>query len=211
MARGLPAFWSGVVAAVFAGFGLLIQSNSQVHDQVGTILMVLGGIIFVTGIFVQFRAPGKPSRIDPETASVYHPTQRYAAWHIASGIVLFIIGVYVLYFTQIPYAYPGIALAFGMYRVGRGLHRYWANSLTTYYISKDDMLFLKSYRFISQDMRPANAKNIDTMPSGQNVIERLFDIGHADVILRNQTYSVRDIADFEKFKDEMSPLLNHTS
>lgn len=208
MARGYPAFWSAVVGGAVASLGQATRAESSIPEQLGLLVIGFGGVIFLFGLFVQLRAPGKPTAtLNPDKAITYSPTQRIAAFKITIGLISAGVGGYGVFTTQLPYAYPGLLLLFGGYQLGAGLHRYWANSLTTYYIDSTSGTFLKEYRFIGRESLPAQKGEITQVPTRQGRIERLFGIGQAQIVLKNSKITVRDIPDLDRFRRQIQPLL----
>lgn len=212
MARGNPGIVSGIIGGGIAATGLSLSRDSTVDNQIGdTLAIVLVGFgvsIVVIGLVVQLRSPGKPTnKINIRKANKYHPTQRVALARVVLGIGAALVGGYGLFYTELPYAYPGVVTLAGSILFGRGLHRYWANSLMTYYIDKHSNKVFKGYRLIGRKSSNPEASKFVDVNIHISPVEQLLGVG--DVIVEldgDNTVYFRDINSFQQFDDEVEEL-----
>lgn len=212
MARGYPAVVSGVIGGSIAAAGVGVRRETAVADQLGIVLIAFGAVIVATGLVVQLRAPGKPTnKINIEEASKYNPTQRVALARITFGLAATFAGGYGLFYTQLPYAYPGILTLAGAVFLGIGLQRYWANSLMTYYVDADSGKVFRGYRLFARKSANPEATQFVDINIYVSPIEQVLGVG--DVIVEldgNNSVHFRDIDSFQQFDNEVESLREET-
>lgn len=159
MARGLPAVWSGLLALPFVVTGayvVLFQAQYPIADgqatappAAGIALAAFGLFVFGLGVYVQYvTAPSAPTlRQGERVVDERVPALRNALSQAVASFPVLGAGIYVLYFTELQYVYPIVALGTGLYLFSTGCYRYWQNTLTTYYVTNRRVL--EEYRFIS--------------------------------------------------------------
>jgi hypothetical protein len=222
MARGLPAVWSTVVAVPFVAAGVYIagfQSAFPLFDpgrrappEVGYVLVCFGLFVFGLGLYVHFvAAPSAPRMRDgEEVVDRRDPAQRNALAETFLSLPVLAVGGYLLYFTERPLVYPTVALAVGLYLFSRGVHRYWRNTLTTYFVTTQRVI--EEYRFVSLLRNEVPHEKVRGVEERRSAWDSLFGLG--DVAVRSGasgelTVSVDDVYDSTEFADvvrnEISP------
>lgn len=181
MAKGNPALWSALFSGLFVAGGVAVNTSTVPYNEFASYpLLALGALVFVGGLYVQAVAPEKPRIHDgEEILETYHPTRRVAFVKMLAGITLLGVGGYLLVGTQVPYAYPFVCVALGAYVFAVGLWRFWANSLTTYYVTNDR--FIKSFRFLGNRRRNAFIQDVKGVDANRNFLETLMGIGHVQI------------------------------
>lgn len=207
MARGLPAVWSAVLGAPFLVGGLfvyLVGASSSVPNDVGLPLVAFGGFIVVLGLYIHFvAAPDPPMMRDgEEVVDTRNPAQRAAAAKTVIGFLFLIVTGYLLFFTFTPYMYPTASFVVGLYLFSTGLHSYWTNTLTTYYVTNQRLI--KEYRFISLVRQELPFEKVRGVEERKSIWEALVGLGNVrvasggggtlEVVIRN-IYSPTDFAD----------------
>lgn len=182
MARGLPAFWSTVVALpFFVGGYLLATTGGQYPPELGQVFVLFGAFIMVLGLYVHFVAAPSPPDLAPSEnlLATQHPSQRVAAVKIALGLPFLLAGIYLLHFTMRPYVQPTLALVVGLYLVTTGVYTYWTNSLTTYYVT--DQRVVRSYRFLSRITEEVPFDKVRGVAERRSFGETLVGLGNVAV------------------------------
>lgn len=224
MARGLPAVWSTFLAIPFAAIGvyLYIVPQSAFTLPGGTIpagdvqllgipIMFFGGFIFFVGLYIHFiAAPSTPRLQDDEhIVETRTPSQRVALSKIAIGIPILGIAGYLLLFTLTPYVYPTVTLVLGLFLFSSGLKTYWANTLTSYYVT--NYRVIKEYRFLSLRRQEIPLDKIRGVEERKSITEVLVGLGNIQIASGGGGGSVRivvrNIEDSTGFADELRSLM----
>jgi hypothetical protein len=211
MARGKPAAWSTLLALPFIQAGLFLYlADTQYPNILGAPIFVFGVFIFLGGVYVQYVGPVEPRfREDEELIDTRHPTQRVALSQIAFSTPFLIITIYLLVGTRLPYVYPTITFLVGLYLFSSGLRTYWANTLTTYYVT--DRRVIRSYRFISQNRQEIPLDKIRGIQERKSVLEVLAGLGNIQVASGPGgdalTIVIRHIENSNEFADELRNLI----
>lgn len=182
MARGNPAYWSVVFALpMFVLGGILYITKTPYPKVVGIPFIAFGGLIVVIGVYIQVLASPDPPKLreGEELLQERHPTQRVAFVKIGIGMPLLVATVYLLFFTWSPYIYPVITLLLGLYFFTVGLHTYWTNTLTKYYVTTERVI--REYRFISQIRQEIPTEKIRLVQERRSVTEALVGLGNVQV------------------------------
>jgi hypothetical protein len=206
MARGLPALWSTLVGVPLIGSGTFIfVRETTVPHGVGLPVALFGGFIVLVGLYVQFvAAPEKPSmREGEEVIDTRTPSQRVATARSLAGLVVLGIAGYLLAFTLRPYVYPAVTFLVGLYLLSTGLHTYWTNTLTVYYVTNQRLI--KEYRFVSLIRHELPFEKVRGVQERRSVWETLVGLGNVRVasgggggaleILISNIYSPTEFAD----------------
>lgn len=208
MARGLPALWSTLLGAPFVGGGLYVylrNTTLAVPREVGLPVLSFGAFVVVVGLYIQFvAAPSPPSMRDGEDIlDTRNPAQRAAAARTLIGFVFLLVTGYLLLFTFMPYVYPTVTFVVGLYMFSTGLHTYWTNTLTTYYVTNQRLI--KEYRFISQVRQEIPFDKVRGVEERRSIWETLVGLGNVRVaagagggalqIVIQNIYSPTDFAD----------------
>lgn len=181
MGRGKPAFWSTLLGIPFIVAGMWLYIGQQEYPPVtGLPFIGFGIFIVLIGFYVHAVEPEALRTGDgEEIVATRHPTQRVARIKVAIGFPLLILTLYLLYFTQVPYVYPTVTLIVGLYTFSVGLHTYWTNSLTTYYLTTDRVL--KEYRFLSLVRQEIPREKIRGVQERKSFTESLVGLGNVIV------------------------------
>lgn len=204
MARGKPAFWGLLVGIPIAALGFYTYSRApDIPDALGIPFAVLGAFVVLTGLHVHRMAP-EPMDFDEEVLAEFHPNQLAAKGLLAVGTLFFLVTIYLLYGTYVPYVYPTLSLCAFLGFTLFGLVRYWQNSLTTYYVTTEQIT--SEYRFLEL-IRP-NIRLDDIAATGrrQSVIESLVGLGTIEISAGGGNPKIteirfRDIEDPEEAED----------
>lgn len=216
MARGLPAVWSAVFALPFLVvgtylFGLqsqyqLVGSQPRVPPLVGLLLVGFGLFVVGLGAYVHFVAAPEAPRMRENESVVDQrdPAQRNALTEAGLSIPVLGLGGYLLYFTARPLVYPTVVVAVGLFFFSRGVHRYWRNTLTTYFLTTQRVL--EEYRFISLVRNEVPHEKVRAVEERRSAWDSLFGLG--DVRVRSGasgelTVSVDDVYDSTAFADRI--------
>ncbi|KAB1193188.1 PH domain-containing protein [Haloferax sp. MBLA0076] len=181
MARGKPALWSAVLGLPFVGAGAWLYTGQETYPpDVGIPFVLFGAFVVLVGAYVHFVSPSAPRLSDgEEILETRHPTQRVARVKVAAGIPLLALTVYLLYFTYYPYVYPTLTLVVGLYLFSVGIHTYWTNSLTTYYVTTNRII--KEYRFVSLVRQEIPRSKIRGVQERKSITESLVGLGNVMV------------------------------
>ncbi|MFB6233060.1 MAG: PH domain-containing protein [Haloarculaceae archaeon] len=208
MARGLPALWSTLLGAPFVGGGVYVyQVNPRlaVPREVGLPVLSFGAFVILVGLYIHFvAAPDPPRMRDGEKIiDTRNPAQRAAAATTVVGFAFLVVTGYLLFFTFMPYVYPTVSFVVGLYMFSTGLHTYWTNTLTTYYVTNQRLI--KEYRFISQVRRELTFDKVRGVEERRSIWESIVGLGNVrvasgagggalQIVIRN-IYSPTEFAD----------------
>lgn len=207
MARGLPAVWSTLLGAPFAGGGAYVylqNPSSVVPKEVGLPVIAFGVFAFILGLYIHFvAAPDPPTMREGEKVlATRDPAQRAAAAKIAFGFIVLLVTGYLLYFTFYPYVYPTVTLVVGLFTFSTGLYTYWTNTLTSYYVTNQRLI--KEYRFISLVRQELPFDKVRGVEERKSIWEAIVGLGNVrvasggggtlEVVIRN-IYTPTDFAD----------------
>lgn len=182
MARGLPAFWSALLGLPFVGIGgYLYVGDTGQPPEFGAPYGLFGAFVIALGVYIHVvAAPEPPTMRDgEELVDTRHPVQRVALVKIAIGLPLLLVATYLFFGTGVPYVYPTLALVVGLYSFSSGLQTYWANSLTTYYLT--NMRVIKEYRLISLIRQEVPLEKVRGVEERKSVVEALVGLGNVSV------------------------------
>lgn len=182
MARGLPAVWSLLLGGPILGMGVYgYVGDVNVPSEIGIPMAVFGAFIIVVGTYIHIvAAPDSPRMRDgEEILDTRNPANRAAIAKFSVGFVSLVIAVYLFYFTYSPYVYPTSSLAFGLYLFSTGVHAYWTNTLTAYYITNRRLI--KEYRFISLVRQELPFEKVRGVEERRTVWEALVGLGNIRV------------------------------
>lgn len=118
-------------------------------------------------------------RENEEIIETRNPAQRAAAAKTAIGLAALAVAVYLLVFTFKPYIYPTGSLVLGLYWFTTGLHAYWTNTLTTYYVTNQRII--KEYRFISLVRQELPFSKVRGVEERKSIWETLVGLGNVRV------------------------------
>lgn len=207
VARGLPALWStllGVPFGVGGAYVYLTDPSTVVPRQVGLPVVAFGLFVIVVGLYIHFvAAPDPPTmREGEEIVDTRNPAQRAAAAKTTVGFLFLLATGYLLFFTFLPYVYPMVTFVAGLYLLSTGLHTYWTNTLTTYYVTNQRLI--KEYRFVSlvrQELPFAKVRGVEERKSVWEAVVGLGNVrvasgggGTLEIVIRN-IYTPTDFAD----------------
>lgn len=211
MARGAPAIWSTLLGLPFVAVGgWMYVGQSTYPAVVGLPFACFGAFVVAVGAYVHTVSPSPPSLgPDEELVEKRHPTQRVARVKVALGLPLLAVTLYLLFFTYVPYVYPTATLLVGLYTFSSGLHTYWTNSLTTYYVTTDRVV--KEYRFLSLVRQEIPRKKIRGVQERKSAIETVVGLGNVLVASgggRSLEIRMRNMEGSESFANSIRKLLS---
>jgi len=103
--------------------------------------------------------------------------------YLLIGVVLGTISIWGLTNQSIPLFYPLLGIAIGIYTYVKGVGLIWRNSLTRYYLTEDDFLFM--YRFLGEQTTETPLEQIADIDTSRNFIQRQLDVG--DVVVHSES------------------------
>lgn len=180
MARGYPAFWGTILGVPFGLGAYLYLRTTQYPRLVAVPLLVVGGAVFVSGLFLQLVAPG-PSRMraDESLVAARHPRRIGTHIRLVMGGVVLTTAAYVSAFTSLHAAVPIGGSLLGAYLFGMGLFDYWRTTLQTYYLT--DRRLISVYRFLSLDRTELPLDEISGVRERKSVPDTLTGTGSVTV------------------------------
>lgn len=207
MARGLPAIWSGIAAVPFVlsgGYFYLARPFSSVPRSFGLPILLFGLFILAGGLYIHIIAAPEPPtmREGEKLVDSRNPAQRVAAVKTFVGLGFLIGSAWLLFGTKRPYVYPTTTFFVGLYLFSTGIHTYWTNTLTTYYVTTQRLI--KEYRFVSLVREELPFDKVRGVEERRSIWETLVDLGNVRVasggggtleIVIENIYSPRSFAD----------------
>lgn len=211
MGRGKYIKWTPLLGVPFLVVGLYLYFFA--HDYPPALsypFLLFGLFIMLTGLYVYFRAaPEAPNlRENENIVASQHPIQRVAAVELIIGSTFLIIAVYFLLFTFRPYVYPTVAFLIGLYLFSSGLYTYWANSLTTYYITNQRVI--SEYRFLSLVKHELSLDKVRGVEERRSVVETLVGLGNVYVASgggRSLEIEMKNMKNSGEFADKLRGIL----
>ena len=207
----MPGVWSSIVGAPLILLGMYgYMGEVNVPKEVGIVMGIFGAFVILVGGYIHIvAAPNKPRMRDgEETVDTRNPANRAAIAKFSIGFGLLLVAVYLFYFTFKPYVYPTASFAAGLYLFSTGLHAYWTNTLTTYYVT--NMRLIKEYRFISLVRQEVPFDKVRGVEERKTIWEALVGLGNVRVASgggETLEVVVRNIYASTKFADEIRELL----
>ncbi|UIO99796.1 PH domain-containing protein [Halobaculum sp. CBA1158] len=213
MSRGLPAVWSAVAATPFlagGGYVLAVDPSQSVPPVVGLPIAAFGLFIFAVGLYVHYvAAPDPPTmREGEEVVDTRSPDQKAAAAKTTLGLLFLLVTGYLLFFTLVPYAYPMVTFVVGLFVFSKGLHTFWTNTLTTYYVTTQRLI--KEYRFLSLVRHEVPFGKVRAVEERKSAWEALVGLGSVRVASGGGAtleILIRNISTPTAFADEIRSLL----
>ncbi|MFB6148346.1 MAG: PH domain-containing protein [Halobacteriales archaeon] len=181
-ARGLPAVWSTLLGLPFVGGGAYVYlAETNVPSQAGIPILVFGLFVITLGTYIHFVAAPEPPtlRENEEIIDTRNPAQRAAAAKTVVGLFFLLGAGYLLFFTFRPYVYPTSTGFVGLYFFSTGLHAYWTNTLTTYYVTNQRLI--KEYRFISLVRQELPFEKVRGVEERKSIWESIVGLGNVRV------------------------------
>lgn len=177
----MPAVWSTILGLPFVlTGGWFYLSQTEYPPSLGLPFAFFGLFILLVGAYIHVVSPSKPRlKEGEEILEVRHPTQRVALVKIAIGMPLLVATMYLLFFTTHPYVYPTSTLVVGLYYFSVGLHTYWTNTLTSYYVTTERII--KEYRFLSLIRQEIPHEMVRGVQERKSIIESLVGLGNVRV------------------------------
>lgn len=181
MTRGKPAIWSSILGLPFVlTGGWLYLGQIEYPPIVGVPFGFFGLFIVIVGVYIRAVGPSEPRLQDgEEVLEKRHPTQRVAFVKITTGLPLLVVTVFLLFFTRTPYVYPTTTLLMGLYVFSTGLHTYWTNTLTSYWVTSDRII--KEYRFLSLIRQEIPHSKVRGVQERKSVTESFVGLGNVRV------------------------------
>jgi membrane protein YdbS with pleckstrin-like domain len=187
MARGVPHLWGaglGIPTLLGGAYVLVTDGTETAPAGLGYPFVILGAVAILLGFYVSYVAP-EPPDVDP--IEVFEPSQLSAYVLGVASLPLFVVTIYLLFFTRVPYVWPTLAFVVFVFLFVKGLVRYWQNSLTTYYVTDDRVI--SEYRFIGMKRNSAAIAEIGNVERRQSPVETLTGLGN--VTVRSPSADVR--------------------
>lgn len=207
MSRGNPRLWSTVMAIPFVIAGLwLYIGKTGYPSTVGLPFLFFAIFISAVGTYVHYvGAPNQPELQEGDELIVSrHPTQRVALVKIVSSVPFLLLTVYLFFYTIYPYVYPTVAFLAGLYLFSGGLHTYWTNLLTTYYVTSERVI--KEYRLVSLVRQEVPLQKVRGVQERKSVIETFVGLGNVRVASgegRSLEIIMKDMGRSEQFASKV--------
>jgi len=192
MARGVPHLWGaglGIPTLLGGVYVLATGGTETAPAGLGYPFVILGVVALLLGFYVSRVSPDPP---EVEPIEVFKPSQLSAYLLGVASLPLFVITIYLLFWTRVPYVWPTLAFVLFVTLFVKGLVRYWQNSLTTYYVT--DNRVISEYRFIQLKRNSANATEIGNVVRRQSAIETLTGLGSVAVRSPSANVTFSDLA-----------------
>lgn len=206
----MPAVWSSVLGAPFVlTGGWLYLGQVEFPPVMGLPFALFGLFIVVVGLYIQVAGSSEPRLQDgEEVIEKRYPTQRVAFVKVGVGLPLLVATGYTLFFTHLPYVYPTVTLLPGLYAFSTGLHTYWTNTLTSYWVTSDRII--KEYRFLSLVRQEIPHSKVRGVQERKSITESLVGLGNVRVASgggHSLEIVMPNMVDSEGFADAVRSLL----
>ena len=211
MSRDEYTKWTPLFGVPFLILGAyLYVFENRFPEELSYPFFLFGTFVAIIGAYVHLRAaPDAPKLRDgEEIVASQHPVQRVAAVKVIVGLILLAVAVYLLLFTLRPYVYPTIAFIVGLYLFSSGLYTYWANSLTTYYITNQRVI--SEYRFLSLVKNELSLEKVRGVEERRSIIETLAGLGNVYVASGGGSsleIHMKNMQDSSQFADKLRSML----
>ena len=193
MARGAPRLWGlglGLPTILGGLFALLSGGGNGVPSGVGYPFVVLGVMAVLVGTYVDRVAPDE---LEVEPVETFEPSQLGAYLLGGASLVPLVVTLHLLFNTLVPYVWPTLAFTVFVFLFVKALVRYWQNSLTTYYVTKDRRI-ISEYRFLSLHRASVGVESVESVVREQSALETLTGLGSVVVRSASGTVSFRDLS-----------------
>ncbi|MFT4891364.1 MAG: hypothetical protein ACI9YT_002296 [Halobacteriales archaeon] len=187
MARGVPHLWGaglGIPSLLGGVYVLATGGTETAPAGLGYPFVILGAVALLLGFYVSRVSP-EPPEVEP--IEIFKPSQLSAQLLGVASLPLFVVTIYLLFWTRFPYVWPTLAFVMFVSLFVKGLVRYWQNSLTTYYVTDDRVI--SEYRFIGVKRNSAEIGEIGSVERRQSAVETLTGLGN--VTVRSPSADVR--------------------
>ncbi|MFQ3294307.1 MAG: hypothetical protein ACI9PP_001607 [Halobacteriales archaeon] len=175
MARGKPAMWGIAVGGPITGLGVYTAvAAPDLPNSLATPFILLGIFVILLGFYVRWMAP-EMKTFDERVLATFHPNQLAAKAFLLIGGGFFLVTIYLLFGTYLPYVYPTLSFSGVLFFTLTGLVRYWRNSLTTYYVTTERIT--SEYRFLSLQRTSVSIEDISAVGRKHSVVESLVGLG----------------------------------
>ena len=141
-------------------------------------LVVFGAFLLAVGGYVQFLGAPDPPMLQEgeELLAVRQPAQYSAVVTALLGLPLIAAGLYLLFGTRVPYMYPGGVGLLGLYLFSNGVHTYWRNTLTSYYVTSERIVI--EYRFLSLKRNEIPFERVRGVEERRSAVDSLVGLGN---------------------------------
>jgi membrane protein YdbS with pleckstrin-like domain len=207
MARGRPLLWSCVIGLPYLVIGAALWLFEAVQPgEAGFPVMGFGVIAILVGFYLRSAAEiqAPPLRAGEELLAARHPTQRVARAKFVISVPFLLLGLYLLVETRLPYVYPTIPAAIGLWIYFSAANTYWANTVTTYYLTTERII--KEYRFFSLLREEIPLERIRGVQERKGIIEKFVGLGNIRVASGGSAaleIVIRDIEEATAFAEQI--------
>jgi membrane protein YdbS with pleckstrin-like domain len=179
-------------------------------ELLGLPLLLFGVFVLLMGWYVHMVAspPAPTLREDEEIMDTRHPTQKAPLAKVFLSLPFLFLAGYFMFFTLYPYVYPTVAFALGLYLLSSGILVYWANSLTTYYITTDRVI--NSFRLLSLVRKEVPMEKIRAVEESRSPIEAVVSVGNIRVASGGGAgleIVIRNVDNATEFADELRRII----
>lgn len=192
MIRKLTELFSPLVLVLLTGlvigrFGLyVIQNYTEPLVYSGYPAIVLSLIVIAGSLLVIYLKPKVDDSFILTGSSLVtsaKPSVVVPVAYLLIGGLLGAISIWGLTNQSIPLFYPLLGILIGLYAYVHGVGLIWRNSLTRYYLTEDDFLFM--YRFLGEQTTETPLEQIADIDTSRNFIQRQLDVG--DVVVHSES------------------------
>ncbi len=186
-------------APLLAVGGWMFQTSGTVPTGAAYPFVVLGAFAIVLGAYVTYAAPRPESY---NTVVVFEPTNLPAYAYAVFSIASLAVTLYLLYGTEVPYLWPG--LAFLAFLVGflKALFVFFKNMLTTYYVTPDRLI--SEYRFLSLTPTSFEHDDVTNVTRRQSALETLLGLGTVRVSVPSGTITLDNLRNADEAEDVLN-------
>lgn len=177
MARGKPALFGAATGGIFAYGGYHVTSGpGPIPPEIGGAVIAVGGLVLLLGLIVQLRSPDSPNlRTNEYNIDSWTPVQTPAIVTLSFGLILTAVGGGLLYLTETPYLYGIVVGGLGIFVFVSGSARYYKNTLTTYFLTNQNVIY--EYRLFQKNEKKLHLNNINGSQRMDTRLERLVNAG----------------------------------
>ena len=167
---------SVLVGSPFFAVGLFGLINDDLSDQVSLVVILVGGLVVLIGIYVTVLSRPRLNLMPGEEALISrHPSMRPAFTRMLMSVPFLVATGYMLEFTTLPYVYPFVPFLIAVYFYLRGVVTYWMNHHTTYYVT--NRRAVQMYRFIWLDTTEIPVHSINSISETRSFMEMISGRG----------------------------------
>lgn len=201
MARGMPAFWTTLVALPFLSGGAYVHLYMPEYPtSTGTIPLFFGVFMVLIGLYVHFMITPPPPEMQP--GEILHlevsPFNLAAINRFPFFLIFFVVTIYLRFQTELPVVYPAASMSVALYFLTTGLIEYWKSTLTVHYVT--NRRIITDYRFLWLSRVDVPLQQIKGLEQRKSIVDSLLGVGNVILVTgaggrrpaRIEMWNVRD-------------------